>query len=289
MSDAATITRIPVEYRFPLHLEPSVRTVWDLYNDAKRTVWDPADDVPWSSAVNGSDTARAAARLVFSHRAWLAFGRLSEGPALLVRFCLERQRESDPKYMLSIRGSEDAWHVDACDRLAARFGGFIDAPRDARYAAAFNLALHRRLFSADESLDAQVAALVLDRDALDAALLGAALDGATDAAVRAALALMQRDRARQSLFGRLYLAGRAPGWDDAERARIRAAIALARQQFVDSGVLHPALGAGPEELALAHEHAAAAGLGGLSREAAALAVSTWRREAGERLDALGLS
>jgi hypothetical protein len=227
--------------------------------------------------------------LVWSHRAWLAYGRLSEGPALLVRFCLERQRESDPKYVLSVRGSEDAWQVDASDRLAARFGGFVDSPNDAAYAAGFNLSLHRQLFSADESLDAQVAALVLDRDALDASLLAAAEGVTTDPAASAALALMRRDRERQARFGALYLAGRAASWDAAERATIRAVVARVRAQFIATGLLHPALGAAPPALARAYERAAEAGLGGLACADAARVREKWSHEAEERLAALGLS
>jgi len=287
MNSPAAITRIPVEYRFPLHLEPSVETVWGLYGEAKANVWDPATAIPWDTASAASAEDREAARQVWSHRAWLAYGRLSEGPALLVRFCLERQRESDPKYMLSVRGAEDAWHVDAAERLAARFGGFLAAPEDAAYAQAFNIALHRRIFSADESLDAQVAALVLDRDGLDAALLAAAERGARDPAARAALALMRRDRARQARFGALYLAGRARHWDAGERAAIRAAVARTREEFVAAGVLHPALGGNAASLAQAHERAAAAGLGGVARGEAMNVLASWTREADACLAALG--
>jgi hypothetical protein len=280
-------TRIPVEYRFPLHLEPSVDTVWGLYNQAKATAWDPASAIPWDAPVAAPPAAREAAREVWSHRAWVAYGRLSEGPALLVRCCLERQRESDPKYLLAMRGSEDAWHTDAAERLATRFGGYVEAP-EASYASAFNLALHRQVFDADESLDAQIAALVLDRDGLDAALLGAAERGARDPAVRAALALMRRDRERQARFGALYLAGRARLWHDAERAAIRAAVTRGREQFVAAALLHPALGSGPPALVAAHERAAAAGLGGITRAAALEVLASWQREADACLAALGL-
>lgn len=289
MAAPAAATRIPVEYRFPLHLEPSVDTVWGLYNDAKRSVWDPATAIPWAAPVAAGAAEREAARLVWSHRAWLAYGRLSEGPALLVRFCLERQRESDPKYMLSVRGSEDAWHVDASQRLAERCGGLVAAPADAAYADRFNIALHRQVFSADESLDAQVAALVLDRDGLDAALLAAAEVGARDPAVRAALALMRRDRERQARFGALYLAGRVKHWSPDDRAAVAAAVARGRSQFVAAGLLHPAAGSGPPDLIDAHERAAAAGLGGIGRGEAQAVVVSWTREADACLRALGVS
>ena len=39
---------IPVERRFPLHLEPSIATIRDLYDRAKQSRWDPERDIPWA-------------------------------------------------------------------------------------------------------------------------------------------------------------------------------------------------------------------------------------------------
>ena len=38
---------IPVERRFPLHLEPSIGSIRDLYDSAKQAHWDPERDIPW--------------------------------------------------------------------------------------------------------------------------------------------------------------------------------------------------------------------------------------------------
>jgi hypothetical protein len=262
-------TRIPAEYRFPLHLEPSIATVWGLYNAAKQDVWDPAD-LPWGAfrADDHAPADLAAAALVWSHRLWVLYGRLSESPALLVRFCLERQRESDPKYMLSMRGSADAWHVDACERMAAALGGVVSAPADPAYAERFNLSLHREALTADMTLDSYVGAYVAYRDTIDAALLAGADSVARDPLAKAVLSRLAADRSRQADFGWLYLQSRAGVWTLGERSAIAGRVAVARAQFVDSGVLLPAPGAAPSALVEAYERAEKAGLGGVAAEGA---------------------
>ena len=71
--------RILQEYRFPLHLEPAVESIWDLYSRAKGERWDPSRSIDWAAFNPGSlgKDVREAARLAWSHRAWLLFGRLS--------------------------------------------------------------------------------------------------------------------------------------------------------------------------------------------------------------------
>src|SRR5262249_11503083 len=150
---------------------------------------------------------------------WLLFGRLSETPSLLVRFCLERQRESDPKYFLSLRGSEEAWHLDASHAFADRLGGFIAQPRDAGYAPRFNQTLHREVLDADLGLDAYIGAYVALREHLEAALLEAARKSTTDLAAGQALDLMVRDKKRHAQFGWLYLSQRKDELDAAAVAR----------------------------------------------------------------------
>ena len=203
--------------------------------------------------------AREAARLAWSHRAWLAFGRLSETPSLLVRFCLERQRESDPKYFLSLRGSDEAWHLDACHGMAERLGGFIAEPASRDYAARFNQTLHREVLDADQSLDAYVAAYVALRDQLEAALLAAARAATNEPVMAQALDLILRDKRRHAQFGWLYLSQRKAHLDAPTIVR-RAGEMLER--FYASGLMVPGLSpASAGDVAAAIETAAAAGLG----------------------------
>ena len=118
-----------------------------------------------------------------------------------MRFCLERQRESDPKYFLALRGSEEAWHLDACHGFADRLGGFIAQPRDAGYAQRFNQTLHREVLDADFGLDAYIGAYVALREQLEVALLEAARAATTEPVMAQALELMLRDKRRHAQFG----------------------------------------------------------------------------------------
>jgi hypothetical protein len=234
-----------------------VESIWQLYNRAKTERWDPSRSIEWArfDAAKLDPAAREAARLAWSHRAWLLFGRLSETPSLLVRFCLERQRESDPKYFLSLRGAEDAWHLDACHGFAERLGGFIAEPANKEYARRFNQTLHREVLDADFGLDSYVAAYVALREHLEAALLEASLAATREPVMIQALELMLRDKRRHAQFGWLYLAERKAQPDTA-----RAKEMLGR--FYASGLMVPGYDrAVAEDVAQAIEIAAEAGLG----------------------------
>jgi hypothetical protein len=174
-----------------------------------------------------------------------------------VRFCLERQRESDPKYFLSLRGSEEAWHLDASHGFAERLGGFLAEPANAEYAARFNQTLHREVLDADFGLDAYIGAYVALREHLEAALLEAARAATTQPAIAQALDLMLRDKKRHAQFGWLYLAQRRDQLDAPAIAH-RAGEMLAR--FYASGLMVPGFAPGiAGDVADAIE--AAAGLG----------------------------
>ena len=282
--------RILQEYRFPLHLEPSVESIWELYNRAKDSRWDPSRSIDWAKldAAGMDPKAREAARLAWSHRAWLLFGRLSETPSLLVRFCLERQRESDPKYFLSLRGSEEAWHLDACHGFAERLGGFLPAPANPVYAQRFNQTLHREVLDASFGLDAYVAAYVALREHLEVALLEAALAATGEPVMAQALELMLRDKRRHAQFGWLYLAERKARGDlDGAQAAARAAEMLER--FFASGLMVPGYARGiAGDVASAIEAAAGAGLGFAAFDAQHQALQLALQDAKPRLAALGV-
>ncbi|HTZ37775.1 MAG TPA: hypothetical protein VMB84_17225 [Stellaceae bacterium] len=218
---------VPVERRFPLHLEPEIATIRDLYDRAKAARWDPERDIPWGlfDAARYSAEQLAAARLAWSRKAWLQYGGLPETPALIIRFCLERERESDPKYFLTVRNTEEAWHLECCHRFAELCGGFVAAPASARYAALFNQGLHREALDAERSLDAYVAAHGAVQAGLDLELHRLHRDNASDPAARAILDRLVGDKTRHAAFGWFYLERRAPHWRAADRAAIAAEVA----------------------------------------------------------------
>jgi hypothetical protein len=176
-----------------------------------------------------------------------------------VRFCLERQRESDPKYFLSLRGAEEAWHLDACHGFAERLGGFIAQPANPEYARRFNQTLHREVLDADLDLDAYVGAYVALREHMEAALLEASLAATREPAMVQALELMLRDKRRHAQFGWLYLEQRKRQLD---AAQVAARAALMLERLYASGLMVPGWApAVAGDVAAAIEVAAAAGLG----------------------------
>ena len=285
------MTSILQEYRFPLHLEPKVERIWDLYGRAKNDRWDPSRTIDWArfDASGLAPAAREAARLVWSHRAWLLFGRLSETPALLVRFCLERQRESDPKYFLSLRGTEEAWHLDVCHTFAERLGGFIAEPREAGYAARFNQALHREVLDAELLLDSYIGAYVALREELEVALIDAARACTTEPVMAEALERMLLDKRRHAQFGWLYLSERREVLDADARGAIAARATEMLERFYAGGLMVPGFApADTGEVAAAYETAAAAGLGAAPLAAQRAALARALGDACARLSELGV-
>jgi transposase len=217
---------IPVERRFPLHLEPSIGSIRDLYDQAKQSRWDPERDIPWASFDPSRYTPAvlAAAALSWSRKAWIEYGGLPETPALIIRFCLEHERESDPKYFLTVRNTEEAWHLDCCHRFAELCGGFVETPASPTYAALFNQGLHREALDASRNLDAYVAAHIGIQDGLDLELTRLHRDNTTDPVARAILDRLVADKTRHAAFGWFYLGSRAAGWDEADRQTIAAEV-----------------------------------------------------------------
>ena len=92
--------RLLVERRFPLELNVTLPQIRELYDSGKAGRWNPQRDIDWSTlAADAYDAPmREAARRTWSRRLWMEVTGLTETPALLVRFCMETGRESDPKF-----------------------------------------------------------------------------------------------------------------------------------------------------------------------------------------------
>ena len=215
-----------VERRFPLHLEPAILTIRELYHRAKKSKWDPEKHIPWAQFDRGAYSAEQlrAAALSWSRRAWTEYSGLPETPAILIRFCLERAGESDPKLFLSVRGTEETWHTECCWRFAELLGGYTQRPAKPAYEALFNQDFHREAFDPGLSLDAYVGAYVAILDGLDLELYRGYLRHATDPVASAILKRLTQDKERHVAFGWVYLTERAARWSEAERADIVAEI-----------------------------------------------------------------
>lgn len=211
-----------IERRFPLEMNVTLPEIRGLYDSGKAGRWNPMRDIDWNglAADRYDEPVRRAARRTWSRRLWVEATGLTETPALLMRFCMEVGREIDPKFYLTVRNTEEAWHVECFDRIAEAFGGRIAAPADRAYEAAFNRNLHRRVMNAEQHLDSYVACFSAFEDGLELELFRTWRAGATNAAIAAVLDRVIADKERHAAFGWHYLASRAPHWSAKERALI---------------------------------------------------------------------
>lgn len=280
-----------VEKRFPLDLKPSLESVWNLYGEAKAAHWDPSRAIPW----NNWDPDRydsdqiEAARQVRSHRLWSAYGHLASTPALLVRFCLEHRRESDPKYFLSVRGTEEAWHVDAYSRFLDKLGGLVDRPANPEYERLFNEAAYAQALDGDVILEGYVAAQVAFRLDVELALLDAALAATRDPVASKILDHVIADRRRHAEFGWLYLDARRDRLSDgirySAREQIERVAKLEMSGLQVPGLAEPGIAG---DLAAAYETTAAAGLGAASFEETLVALKSTVAQARSRFQTYGI-
>jgi hypothetical protein len=196
MSNPPEPTPIDVERRFPLDLRESDNAIRRLYETAKQARWQPDADVPWQQfdASKFDQRDLLAARRVWSRRAWIESGGLAETPALLIRFCLELDREADPKYFLSVRNTEEAWHLECFHRYAQACGGYLERPAQRAWEPLFNRRLYRDALHAGMPIDAYVITHCAFVDELEFELARAWLAGTTEPVARAVLEHCVADR-----------------------------------------------------------------------------------------------
>ncbi len=216
----ARVHPIKVERRFPLDLRQSDTAIRQLYETSKQSRWDPGA-FPWKDFDPGKFDQRdlLAARRVWSRRAWVESGGLAETPALLIRFCLELDREADPKYFLSVRNTEEAWHLECFHRFAEACGGYLERPANPAWEPLFNRRLYRDALHADMSIDAYVITHCAFVDGLEYELTRAWLAGTGEPLARSMLERCLADRERHAKFGWLYAERRAAGLSEQQRRR----------------------------------------------------------------------
>jgi len=219
-------TPLKVERRFPLDLHQSALAIRQLYETAKVERWSPEKDIPWEAfdAAAPEPGVREAARRVWSRRAWIEYTGLAETPALVIRFCLERDREADPKYFLTVRNTEEAWHLECFHRYAEACGGYVERPANPRWEPLFNRSLYRDALDAELGIDGYVFAHCAFVDGLEGELTRAWRDNAREPVARAILDRCLVDRQRHAEFGWLYAQRRAAMLDDAQRAEVVSAL-----------------------------------------------------------------
>jgi hypothetical protein len=280
-----------VERRFPLQMSVTLPEIRELYDNGKAGRWNPHRDIDWGAlaADNYDENIRQAARRTWSRLIWTEATGLTETPALIVRFCMEAGREIDPKFFLTVRNTEEAWHIECFDRIAEAFGGRITSPADRTYEAVFNRGLYRRVLDAAQNLDSYVAVHSAFEDGLELELCRTWAANATNAVIVAVLDRIIADKERHAAFGWLYLASRAPHWTDADRKLIAAELMAHVHDTELRGYHCPWLA--PEHASAEAEAdalTAAAGLGVASRAAEEETLVNYVKNARIRLAELGV-
>lgn len=260
--------RLLTERRFPLEMNMTLPEIRELYDSGKAGRWNPHRDIDWDALQPDQydDRVRLAARRTWSRRLWAEATGLTETPALLMRFCMEIGREIDPKFYLTVRNTEEAWHVECYDRIAEAFGGRMARPIDPSYEAAFNRNLHRRVMNADQNLDSFVACFSAYEDGLELELCRTWREGTSNAAIGGVLDHVIADKERHAAFGWLYLTSRASHWTSKDKELIAAELAAHIRDTELKGYHCPWLA--PEHAAAEAEAdalTASAGLGAASR------------------------
>jgi hypothetical protein len=286
-------TPILVEQRFPLDLDESDRVIRELYERAKADRWDPFRDFDWTAirTLAASTELRTALRLAYSRRAWHEYTGLSDTPAVLIRFCLEPGREADPKYFLTVRNTEEAWHIECFHSIARVAGGEVAAPGDRTFEGVFNACRHRLALDATASLDAYVVTYCAIEDELELGLARASLARSVNEPIRSMWERIVTDRARHAQFGWAYAARRASQWDSAVRAQILDSIRHYIEDRVFAGyqcVSFAPVGVA-DDLIAAETILDDAGLGGVGAAAEARVLADCLDLARTRLGPLGIS
>ncbi len=212
-----------VERRFPLRFEADLPVVRELYEQAKRSRWNPVSDIPWDRFDPGRYDAETlqAARLVWSRRAWSTYPGLSESTALLIRLCLESgARRMDSKLFLSLRAAEEAKHLEACYLFTERLGGYLPDPGDDSVRRASNHPLAQMALDRDVPVAAYLAALGGLDDQLDLNLVLSHLQQTRDEVAKQILRLIAADKGRHVIFAWTALAAEAADLDAGGRARV---------------------------------------------------------------------
>ena len=225
-----------VERRFPLRFEPELPVVRELYEQAKRSRWNPLTEIAWDrfDARRYDAETLEAARLVWSRRAWSTYPGLAESTALLIRLCLESgARRMDAKLFLSLRPAEEAKHLEACYLFAERVGGYRPDPGDDAVRQTSNHPLAQMALDRDVPVAAYLAALGGLDDQLDLNLFLSHLQQTSDDVARQVLRLIAADKGRHVVFAWAVLAAEVADLGDDGRVRVATTV----RDFLEAVVL----------------------------------------------------
>jgi len=165
-----------------------------------------------------------AAQMYWSRRTWGEYGAISESPALLLRFCLERQLP-DLQFFFTMRTMEEGRHAEASWLMAERLGCYFPQPQNPPTAGAVGThGVRRMAFDPETSLEGIFASLVCAAEEILIDVFKATVHKATNPAVRRLMELILRDEVRHIAFGWQCLDAWAPSFTPQTVRNIEAAV-----------------------------------------------------------------
>lgn len=281
-----------IERRFPLHLQPALHTVRDLYDRSKSKCWDPEKHIPWSKFDGSAYDAptRKAAALSWSRRAWAEFSGIAETPSILIRFCLEHEGESDPKMFLTVRGTEESWHMECAYRFAQLLDRYVGDPPDAHFHRVMNIGLFRQAFDPALLPVAYIAAHIALLDGIDLELHRGYLRHAQDPVAVSILKRMVEDKERHTAFGWVYLEEQVATLEKSAFEEIQAEVEHILRVLVLGGYQSTAFAPPGSVIHVleADAYTRAAGLGAMLPAEEVSVVRQYVADARQRFGALGI-
>jgi hypothetical protein len=266
-----TPTYVP-ENRYPLPLQPAMPDVWELWQRAKTLEWDPQIDIPWEELhpERYSKEQILAAQMYWSRRTWGEYGAISESPALLLRFTLER-RLPDLQFFFTMRTMEEGRHAEASWLMADRLGRYFPQPQNVPTAGAVGThGVRRMAFDSATSLEGIFASLVCAAEEILIDVFKGTVHKATNPAVRRLMELILRDEVRHIAFGWHCLDAWAPTFTPETVRNIEQALITMIQNVEFGGYRNLWLavegGSATADEIAADEISCAAGLGGSTPE-----------------------
>jgi hypothetical protein len=195
------------ERRFPLNLHPTYPDLRNLWDQANKLWWDPKTAIPWEKFERSkySKEQLDAARLYWSRRAWTEYTGTAEDPAILLRLCIEPDREADARIFYAMQTLEETRHCIASYLFAERLGGYMDRPPIAPPKSTHHRGIRERILNPDNSFEAFVIAHICIGETIAAKMFEARYRHTTDPIAKELVRLIMRDEARHIQFGWKYM------------------------------------------------------------------------------------
>ena len=210
----------------PLEMDCQLPDIYKLYLRSCQQSWNPDTAISWNlfNINNYTKEQQEAGRIYWSRRAWGEYGAISESPAFLLRFDLER-REPDLSLYWSLRTLEEARHADICRRMADLLGGYHIQPDEAELeATAGALGTRDRILNSEISLESVMAGLGCVAETVVYDVFIKLARHVEDPTAKQIIRLILRDEVRHCEFAWKYLEHRAPLLSSAELDNCRTAM-----------------------------------------------------------------